>query len=419
MYYVYVNVNPDGAPCLRRRRASSGGRRRPAGRLPAPGLVLQPPPAFAFDAVDLGQHGVDVLLLLHEARAPLAQHLDEQRELRALVAARPRTGRAVRGSPAAKSRGACRAGSASAARARARDRRGRGRAAPARSCLRPRRSGSRAWSARIRARARKSSRSAQRRVTRRAWRVTAGIALRPQCSAAAKCGCRFTIPYRVALTRFIRLPLRCPRRTPPILDYPFAAPPEPGTSHARGARAALAADAAAVRARPHQPVAARGAGRLHAGRHRLWRRADARAVGRALRDDDARAPARAHHRHALSSGPPRQRRVARGTASAVAVDDDAGGIPDRPRGHRRARGARSTPTPASCSAGTAWPPRTSPRSLPAATTTGAASRKCRRRCGGCWPATWSRAGGASWQVIPGYGHSPEHASLLRGDARRC
>ena len=79
MYDVYVNVNsrPPGADS-----PSPPARGRP----PACGApLLEPPPAFALDAVDLGQHGVDVLLLLQQLARRSASSLQELRELRPLV----------------------------------------------------------------------------------------------------------------------------------------------------------------------------------------------------------------------------------------------------------------------------------------------------------------------------------------------
>ena len=80
--------------------------------------------------------------------------------------------------------------------------------------------------------------------------------------------------------------------------------------------------------------------RVRAGRLRLRRRADARAVGAAFRRHDGRRAARAHHRHALPPGPLRQRRVADG-ALRLPDHDDAGRVPDRARHLRPGGDARA------------------------------------------------------------------------------
>src|SRR5665213_416814 len=81
LYDVYVNVN------LTASTVAAGARPafpvRGSARLRS---ILQLPPAFALDAVHLRQRGVDVVLLLHEARAAVGEQLDELRELAALVA---------------------------------------------------------------------------------------------------------------------------------------------------------------------------------------------------------------------------------------------------------------------------------------------------------------------------------------------
>src|SRR5690242_17267378 len=63
----------------------------------------------------------------------------------------------------------------------------------------------------------------------------------------------------------------------------------------------LAAHAAAVRARSHQPVVAEGRRELHANRLRLRRRDDTRALGTALRDDARATADHANRRDALPS----------------------------------------------------------------------------------------------------------------------
>ena len=98
--------------------------------------------------------------------------------------------------------------------------------------------------------------------------------------------------------------------------------------------------AAALRARPHQPVAPRGRRRLDARRHRLRRRGDVVAMGAAFRGRDGRAAGEERGRHALPSRPPGQRRMA-GAQDRRALLDDDGGIPLGARGARRHRGLRS------------------------------------------------------------------------------
>ncbi len=105
-------------------------------------------------------------------------------------------------------------------------------------------------------------------------------------------------------------------------------PAAPGRGDAGRAGPALAAHAAAVRARPHQSLAGRGIRRLCADRLRLRRRADTRAVAAPLRRHDGRATADPDRRHALPPGPRRQRRLARGTLRLPRGDDQCR-VPDR------------------------------------------------------------------------------------------
>src|SRR5882672_640129 len=107
-----------------------------------------------------------------------------------------------------------------------------------------------------------------------------------------------------------------------------------------GTRRLLAADAAAVRAEPCQPLADRRARRIHARRLRLRRRDDARALAAALCDHACEATDPADRRHALPPRSSRQRGVARG-ALRLPDRDDAGRIPRRARADRAARGIRS------------------------------------------------------------------------------
>ena len=124
---------------------------------------------------------------------------------------------------------------------------------------------------------------------------------------------------------------------PAVLDYPFATPPAPGT--------ALAVAPRIWWLRMPLPFALDHINLWLLEEGDGWtlvdtrlRRCDhARAVGAPLRADAGRPPDHAHHRHALPSRPPGQRRLARASASAAAVHDDPGRIPHRARDHRRAR----------------------------------------------------------------------------------
>ena len=160
--YVYVNVNTSRFSDPRRR---SRCRRR---------LQLQPPAAVALDERDLGQHRVDVLPLLVEHRAPVGEHLQELGELRPLVAGRrvdveelADLGQREAEPLAAQDQLDPRALALAVDPRRARG--GAARAGP-----RPRRSGSRASSARIPARGRKSSTWAPSARQRSAWRGPRG-----------------------------------------------------------------------------------------------------------------------------------------------------------------------------------------------------------------------------------------------------
>ena len=175
---------------------------------------------------------------------------------------------------------------------------------------------------------------------------------------------------------------------------------------------ALAADAAAVRARPHQPLAGRGAataGRSSTAATATRRRASCgNATSRATL---ARPPADAHRRHPLPPGPRRQRRLAR-RALRLPRGDDAGRVPDRARDRRPDVGLRARRHHARSSAGTAC----TPTHLAALEARGNAYRRgvpelpfsVRAHAG---PATASRSAARDWRVIAGHGHSPEHASL--------
>ena len=110
--YVYVNVNLSAS-------GLQSGRSLPARRVPgcpcgAAGerRLLQPPATFALDAVDLGQHRVDVLLLLQQPRACARPGSAGTSTAARARCGRPRRGRAARRSRPATGRGACRAGSA-------------------------------------------------------------------------------------------------------------------------------------------------------------------------------------------------------------------------------------------------------------------------------------------------------------------
>ena len=144
----------------------------------------------------------------------------------------------------------------------------------------------------------------------------------------------------------------------------------------RGSRRAVDQDAAAVRARPHQPVAAGGSGRLDARRLRLRRRDDARAVADAFRERAVRPADRADHRDTLPPRPSGQCAVAE-RALRLPRRHDAGRVPDRARGAGAARRRIRTRTSARCSRRTAWRPISSRRWPRAATPTIAACRKCR------------------------------------------
>ena len=120
---------------------------------------------------------------------------------------------------------------------------------------------------------------------------------------------------------------------------------------ARGrARHSLAAHAAAVRARSHQSVAARRRRRLDAGRLRLRRRADARALGDAFRRRRSAASRStriiATHYHPDHLGNAAWLAARFGCPVAMT----AGRIPDRARDRRRAQRLRRGADAARCSA---------------------------------------------------------------------
>src|SRR5438309_4129203 len=135
-----------------------------------------------------------------------------------------------------------------------------------------------------------------------------------------------------------------PHDTRPSVDHCA----RPRRRRERRARHRLAAHAAAVSAQPHHPVAARGRRRLdHRGHGRRARR-HARPVGAHLRDVPRR-PARASRaRHALPSGPHRQRGLAHGAVEDRALVH-AGGVALRagrlaqPRGGRLRAAPRAFP----------------------------------------------------------------------------
>ena len=259
------------------------------------------------------------------------------------------------------------------------------RAAPAPPDHSPRRSGSRASSARTRARGRKSSTSAcvrtlqeRRRGGRRASRADRGRrgrARRATRRRRERMKSDATIPYRINLAAAA---MSAPH--PTVLDFPFPAPPPPGE--------VIEVAPGILWLRMPLPFALdhinlwllRERGAFHARRLRLRRRADARAVGTAFRARWRRA-ALAHRRHALPSRPLRQRRVADG-ALRLPDRDDAGRVPERVRHLRPGGDARA------CGHLRALPPprhvrrASSTRSPAAAITIAAASPSRRRRSGG-------------------------------------
>ena len=103
------------------------------------------------------------------------------------------------------------------------------------------------------------------------------------------------------------------------------------------ARRALAAHAAALRARSHQSLAApRIRRRVHARRLRLRRHRDAHALGASRRDDPPRHADPQHRRDALPSRSRGQRGVALAAARGAGRDDPCR-VPDRARGRRGIR----------------------------------------------------------------------------------
>ena len=129
----------------------------------------------------------------------------------------------------------------------------------------------------------------------------------------------------------LNLDIRSPRRRPPA-------------KRRRGAGHPLAAHAAAVRARPHQPVAARGRRRLgplvDTG---LGDDAHARSVGEDSQHDLADGPVKTRGRHALSPRPRRQRRAGWLSASAVELWMTQGEYLRRPSRRAGALTARGAP----------------------------------------------------------------------------
>ena len=181
----------------------------------------------------------------------------------------------------------------------------------------------------------------------------------------------------------------------------------------------VAADAAAVRARPHQSVASPGTGRRRTlvdcgfgdlATRTLWERHFATTL--------ASMPIRriiATHYHPDHLGNAAWLSVRFGAS----VDDDPRRIPDRACRRGRVRRLHARRRPSTSFAATEWAGSTLPRSASAATRTGVACPICRssfdRMLGGDVRLRAGRHG----EVIAGHGHSPEHASLYSRGARRA
>ena len=108
------------------------------------------------------------------------------------------------------------------------------------------------------------------------------------------------------------------------LRFPVATPPRPGDAVADSARSLVAAHAAALRARPHQFVAARRRARLDHCRLRLRDARSQSGLGAHLCRASRRPSGDADHRHALPSRPYRARRLARRALAGAAVDHRKG-----------------------------------------------------------------------------------------------
>ena len=169
--------------------------------------------------------------------------------------------------------------------------------------------------------------------------------------------------------------------------------------HPGRTRHPVAPDAAAVRAQPHQPLAARRRARRHRGRHGDRAAADARAVGNAVRRRARGSPHRPRPRHPLPPGSHGQCRLALAALRRGAVVP-AGRVADgsaRLAGHRAAA-TRTSASPTT--AATASPRRRSRRSGSAATTTGSSSRRSHRSSAPCARATSSRSARGSGTPSP-------------------
>ena len=192
------------------------------------------------------------------------------------------------------------------------------------------------------------------------------------------------------------------------LQFPVATPPGAGRDRADRAGRAVAAHAAAVRAQPHQSVAARGRPGLDVVDTGFCAARDARGVGAHLRRASRRPADHPGHRDAFPPRPYRARRLA-DRALAGAVVDHREGVAARADEHDERRGRRPRRRDFARRAG-----------LDDEASTIFAERQGNYRRGvPSVPASYRRIGdgsvieigGREWRVIIGEGHAPEHACL--------
>ena len=314
VYYVYVNVNLHRpAPFTAARRLAALPRRPPsaAAGIRARRRRSRPAPRRCPPSAAAG------------ARAA-RRASQELRELRPLVAARPRRGRGARGSRTARSPALAAQDQldphplALAVDARAPAPLGREQALVLVEADRAR--GQREF---VRELGDRSTSARGRRVGAAALAWRRAHRRRTSDARTARNADRSrSSRYHIGLTACRDCPDACRARRIPTPSSTTRSPRRPrrATAIEVAPRHPLAADAAAVRARPHQPVAARGtttaATLVDCGLRRRRRRA--RCGNAHFATTLARRADPAHHRHALPPRPPRQRGVARRSASAAA-----------------------------------------------------------------------------------------------------
>ncbi len=202
---------------------------------------------------------------------------------------------------------------------------------------------------------------------------------------------------------------------PAVLEYPVCGTAGAGRGDRDRAAHPVAAHAAAVRARPHQPLAAR--------RRRRHARSSIAATATPRRARSGSGISRRRSRRGrsgassrptaipITSAMPRGCRHASEAPVAMTASEylTAHALAGQHAGFTTRRDARPLP-PARDGA-----PRTSPRSNREATATGAAFPSCPSRFDRLQDGDARRAAGTSWRIVEGHGHSPEHASLYSAE----